>query len=243
VNTLYGLHVSPYTERARWALDHHRVEYKYHEHLPLVGELLLRRKVRRSAPSKATVPVLDIGERVIPDSIEIARYADGVGKGATLFPKEHDAAIREWCDVANRMMDVGRAWVLANLAASHEAQKEALPRFTPGFARPLLAPMSRQAALFLAKKHMTPKDIESRVDDTVRPLLTRVREAKGDKPYLLGELTFADVVICTMLAAVRPRAEAKLGPATRKIWTYESLERDFGDPLDWRDALYAKHRS
>ena len=240
--TLYGLHVSPYTERARWALDHHDIEYAYREHVPLLGELTLRRKVRGTGRTTATVPVLDADGTVVPDSIEIARYADGIGKGAHLFPKEHDDAVREWCDVANRMMDVGRAWVLQNLADSREAQKEALPPFVPAFAKPVLAPMSRRVALFLAKKHLSPTDIEARVEDTVRPLLLRVRTQKGDKPYLLETFTFADVVICATLAAVRPRASARLGPATRRVWSHEALERDFGDLLEWRDAVYAEHR-
>ena len=44
--TLYGLSLSPWTERARWALDHHGVAYDYHEHVPMLGEVLLRMKAR-----------------------------------------------------------------------------------------------------------------------------------------------------------------------------------------------------
>ncbi len=241
--TLHGLHVSPYTERARWALDHHGISYRYKEHVPLMGELALRRRVRGLGRARATVPVLDDENgTVIPDSIEIARYADDVGKASPLFPPAKDADVREWCEVANRFMDVGRAWVLHNLATSRDAQREALPPFVPAFVKPLLAPMSRRVALFLAQKHVSPKDIEARVDSVARPLLEKVRAQRTDKPYLLGEFSYADVVICAALAAVRARESAKLGPATRKTWTHEALARDFPDLLDWRDAVYAKHR-
>ncbi len=37
---LIGLHYSPWTEKARWALDRQRVPYAFEEHLPMLGEML-----------------------------------------------------------------------------------------------------------------------------------------------------------------------------------------------------------
>src|SRR5262245_44456729 len=48
---LLGAFYSPWTERARWALDHHGIAYRFEEHVPVVGELALRR--RRSATKGA----------------------------------------------------------------------------------------------------------------------------------------------------------------------------------------------
>jgi hypothetical protein len=39
---LVSLHVSPWSERAKWALDHHRLAYTVVEHVPIAGERRLR---------------------------------------------------------------------------------------------------------------------------------------------------------------------------------------------------------
>ena len=54
--TLYGVGYSPWTERARWALDHHRIAYRYREHLPMLGEPMLRRRARAAGQAKPTAP-------------------------------------------------------------------------------------------------------------------------------------------------------------------------------------------
>ena len=35
---LIGLHCSPWSIRARWVLDHHRIEYVWEEYTPMLGE-------------------------------------------------------------------------------------------------------------------------------------------------------------------------------------------------------------
>ena len=55
MRTLYGLTQSAWTEKARWALEHHGIAYRYHEHVPVLGEVLLRLKARpRDADAEAT---------------------------------------------------------------------------------------------------------------------------------------------------------------------------------------------
>src|SRR5579871_5769917 len=68
---LYGMSFTPYSERARWALDHHRVPYEWHEHVPMVGERSLRK--RAGGQGKASVPLALDGETVLRDSLAIAR--------------------------------------------------------------------------------------------------------------------------------------------------------------------------
>ena len=93
---LYGLSYSPWTERARWALDIKKVPYHYKEHSPLLGEYWLRFQARKSGLSKATVPLYVGGSNSIGDSFQIMRYADTVGEGTTLFPADLD--IDTWRD-------------------------------------------------------------------------------------------------------------------------------------------------
>ncbi|MBS2013186.1 MAG: glutathione S-transferase [Deltaproteobacteria bacterium] len=246
MRTLYGITVSPWTEKARWALDHHGLAYEFREHLPILGELSLRVKANKARDfkrgDKATVPLLVDGDAVLASSQAIARHADRVGGGDPLFPKEHAEEVERWVALSDRIIDAGRAKVLDGLLSNRRAQIEALPSFIPDFARGLFTPMASMAARFLASKHEAPKDVQAAARDTLRPGLLEVRKARGDRDYLLGRLTFADLAIASALRVVRPEATAPFGPGTREIWTNEELAAEFTDLLAWRDALYARHR-
>jgi glutathione S-transferase len=239
MRTLYGLSQSPWTEKARWALDHHSVAYRYHEHVPLLGEVLLRMKARsRPSGTKASVPLLVDGDAVLPSSLAIARHAEGLGRGEPLFPKGQEDEVLRWADVSDRIIGAGRARVLAALRSNRGAQREALPSFIPGALRGALAPMAATAAIFLHSKY----DVDGEAEKALRPALDEVRKALGGRPYLLDQLTFADVAIAASLQAVRPRKKAPLGAATREVWDDAQLAADYEDLLAWRDKIYAKHR-
>jgi len=239
--TLYGLSQSAWTERARWALDHHGVVFGYHEHVPMLGEVLLRMKARTT---RASVPLLADGDEVVMGSVEIARYAERVGRGASLFPRDQDAEITRWVDAGERILGVGRAWFMKRFLANKGAQTEVLPTFVPGGVRGALAPSAAMAVRFLMKKYDVPDDVEARIEHTVRPIFHDVRAALSKGAYLLSPASFsaADIVMASALHVIRPHVSAKLGPFTREAWTNEALVRDFGDLLEWRDTIYDKHR-
>ena len=44
---LYGIAYSPWTAKARWALDHHKIPYRYREHLILFGMPELRWRLKK----------------------------------------------------------------------------------------------------------------------------------------------------------------------------------------------------
>lgn len=239
--TLYGLSQSPWTHRARWALDHHGVTYRYHEHLPMMGELLLRRAAKlKDKSKKASVPLLVDGDSSVMGSFEIARHAESIGRGAPLFPRDPavDKQISHWNDVAERITNVGRIQVFKNLRTNKQAQKEALPSFVPGF----LAGSATLAVSFLQKKYAVPTDIEAEITQVLRPALEELRAALAGKPYLLDVFTYADVTVACSLQALRPHDRAPLGPGTRETWTNEPLAAEFEDLLMWRDAIHRKHR-
>ena len=52
---LIGIGYSPWTEKARWALDHHGIDYRYSEHLILFGMLPLRIKLGKLSRRQAMV--------------------------------------------------------------------------------------------------------------------------------------------------------------------------------------------
>src|SRR5690606_36517114 len=106
--TFVALAFSPWSIKARWALDHHRVAYRFEPHLPMAGEALLRLRTGRWR-GRITVPILLTRDGAVHGSLEIARYAERVGEGARLFPAEHEEAIARWAARADVMLDAGRA--------------------------------------------------------------------------------------------------------------------------------------
>src|SRR5690349_1207690 len=104
MRTLIALPYSPWSEKARWALDHHGVAYRNEVYLPMLGEPALRLRTGRLR-GRITVPVLieEDGPPVM-DSIAIARHADALGPGEKLFPHGLDAQVDEWNDRADRAM-------------------------------------------------------------------------------------------------------------------------------------------
>src|SRR3954466_8557110 len=114
---LYSLHVSPWSERARWMLQHHGLAFQKIEHVPFLGERRLRQVLGHPA-RRVTVPVLIGGGQTLTDSWDIALYAEKVGRGARLIPEELERDVRRWHDLAERSMTAGRVLTIARLLAS-----------------------------------------------------------------------------------------------------------------------------
>lgn len=241
---LWVLPVSPWSERARWALEHHGIAYRAREHVPFLGELLLRRVVRGSG-KKATVPVLVDGARVLTESWDIARYADEKGQGSPLVPAAQEAEVRRWNERADGISNSGRALVVSAMLASDAALDEGLPEAVPALLRAASRPVTRFATGWFGRKYgLESKDL-ARCEAEVREGLLGLREGLAGRPYLLDGFTYADVVMAGTLQGVEPvqSEHFPLRPATRAAWTRPALAREFRDLLAWRDALYAKHRA
>src|SRR4051812_533417 len=96
---LITLKISPWSERAKWALDHHQLVYETIQHAPFLGERRLRRLVG-AQKKRATAPVLLAGEQILTESWDIALYADREGKGSKLIPPDREGEIRKWNSLA-----------------------------------------------------------------------------------------------------------------------------------------------
>jgi glutathione S-transferase len=90
LTVLYAESFFPWCETARWALDHHRVQYRSHEHVPLFGEVALRLVARRPF-GRVTVPLLVDGPLVLMDSVAIARSAVRTSSGDEPTPADSAA--------------------------------------------------------------------------------------------------------------------------------------------------------
>ncbi len=136
------LHPSPWSERARWALEHHGLAYTTAGYLPIVGEIELRR-LARGRKERLTVPALVAGEEAHCDSWDIALYADREGQREKLVPPDLEEDVRGWNDVADSGMGGVRARVLERMLDAPEALDSASPPFLPRWLRPVLRPAAR----------------------------------------------------------------------------------------------------
>jgi len=243
---LIGMTTSPWTERARWALDHHGLSYEYVPHVPLMGEPALRMSARRF--DKATAPLLVDGKRRVMGSIEIARYADRAGKEGTLFPAGHDPEIEDWDRESEAALCAARALTLARMAVSRGAQAESLPSFVPDALRGVLAPGSRLGIAWVQRKYAAGEEATREASRVLVAALERLERALGERRYLLGTFSFADIAMSAIVAGVRPVSlelapHITIGPAVRACWGDPELEARFPRLLEWRDALYRDHRS
>ncbi len=235
---LVALNVSPWSERAKWALDHHGLAYDLVEHMPVVGERRLRRLVGPDKP-RATVPVLLAGPEVISESWDIALYADREGKGSKLVPSEHEAAIRDWCALADAASNAARGLVVAATLASGPVLDEQAP-FAPAWFRPALRPIGRLATRAFARKYALGFDDGEARTSAFRAALERLRGGLAASQYLQGSFTYADIAMAGLLQPVVPIDDRylKIGPATRAVWTNRALSTEFADLVAWRDRLY-----
>jgi glutathione S-transferase len=245
MHTLVGLSYSPWSEKARWALDHHRVPFAYQEYLPMIGEPALRVRMRKPL-GRVSVPVLFDESGAYGDSFEIARYAERTGTGKPLFGEDRESSVAAWNERSEAILRAGRALVVYRTLESEGAQAEALPSFVPGPVRPALSSVAKVACAYLRHKYATNASTTFDHESSLRDGLDALRRALdgGKKTYLLNDFSYADVAMAAALQMVKPVNDnfVPIGPATREVWTHVELARQYADLLAWRDALYAKHR-
>ncbi|MGE0322357.1 MAG: glutathione S-transferase N-terminal domain-containing protein [Polyangiaceae bacterium] len=254
--TLLYLHYSPWSEKAAWALDHHRVVHARREYLPLLGEPLLRVQLKKWR-GPVTVPVLFGGHDLWEDSMSIARYAESVGRGSSLFPGgiiTPDPRLVEFDQLADELMNSGRARAAERAAEREDVLVESLPpAFRVGGA---LAPrVGRLGVEFLRRKYVTRERTSAQHLARMRGALDQLRAALAPAPghmgepvanpdaYVLGRFSYVDIAFCAALQFVQPVADSyiRLGRASREAWSDPELA-DYADLLAWRDRVYAAHR-
>jgi glutathione S-transferase len=241
--TLIVLSYSPWSERARWVLDHHGLAYRERQHAPFLGERRLRRVVGPKV-TRPTVPVLLAEGRTITESWDIAEYADHTGRAERLIPPELAVEIRQVNDRADRAMAEGRALVVAGLLANDRALDETLPGAIPRLLRPLVRPVTRFGTRWFGRKYDLDLEALARAREALDFALNGVRERLGDRPYLFDRFTYADIVVCSLLQGIAPVDDryVPLGPGQRAVWTQPALAERYADLVAWRDRTYTAHR-
>jgi len=238
---LIALPYSPWSEKARWALDHHRVPYKEEGYLPIFGAPLLRLRRRRwSGP--VTVPVLLRDGPALLDSWDIARHAEAVGSGAALFPAAQLDEITAWNKRSEALMAAARMRTTRAVGSDPQALVESLPpviRKTPAVVQ---RAVGRVGVRYLLGKygHLTGGDGAAQM----RPVLETARRALAEREHLLDGFTYADITFALALQFIDPVADRyiTLSPASRPHWRFPELAEEFSDLIAWRDGLYDRHR-
>ncbi len=233
---------SPWSEKARWALDHHRIRYRYREYVPVIDEPWLRWRLG-ALMGRVSTPTLLTDDASPRDSYAIAEWAERHGAGVPLFPAGRAAAIGTWNACSETGLAAGRIRVVARMAEVPGAATEMLPPGIPGMLHPVLGAAAGATFAYLRWKYGFGSDVAAS-DQNLRTVLEDLRAALAGRAYLFDELTYADIAMGVVLQMVRPVADAyiRLAPAIRTVWTNEPLAADFADLVEWRDRLYAEHR-
>ncbi len=245
---LLGLSYSPWTEKARWALDHHRLPYKYQEYLPLLGEPVLR-VATRELRGKVTVPVLFEGRVPTMDSYDIARQAERLGaarpeiaRRPPLFPEGRAADIRRWNERSETILAAGRALSVEAVAASPAARRESAERIVPGPLAALGGPLASLGIAFLRSKYQLRA---ATAEAEMRGALEELEGAlAGGNPHLLDGFSYADITMAVALQFVKPVADEyiRIKPAERECFTVAGLAGRFAPLIEWRDEMYRRYR-
>lgn len=245
--TIELLHIpySPWSEKARWALEARGVPYQSRWYQPLLGEPELRVRLKRWR-GPVSVPVLFTPRGPIADSLAIARFADGEGTtGAALFPIGSDAAIARFNALSERGLAAGRARSLARVLADDDALREMLPK-------PLRAPLGAVGVKIAAggvrrtlEKYGATRHSDADHLATLQSVLGELRVALGGGDHLIGDaLSYADIAAAQVLGFVTPPERGlRIGRHNRAAFTDGALAAEFADLVAWRDALYARHRA
>ena len=248
---LLGLPYSPWSEKARWALDVRRVPYTFRYYQPLLGEPALRLRLRQPG-GRVSVPVLLTDEGgAIADSLHIARWADDRGEGPRLFPTELGPAIERFVALSERGSAAGRALSLPRILADDEALGELLPKRLRASLGPLGKPVAAFGVWRTLHKYGGHRADAGEHRRAVAEVLDKIRAtlaaapapAAGEPRTLFGRFTFADIAAAQVIVALAiPARGLKLGAGSARCYVDPELRAGYGDLVDWRDTLYAAYR-
>lgn len=229
---LIGESFSPWTKKARWALEYCGLAYDYKEYTPTLSEPWLRWRLRQWTGS-VSVPVLFASDRVFRGSWEIAHYANESADNKQLGDMK---AIAPWNELSEAGLAEGRTRVVRCILNNNQALEESLPSFVP---ERLYRPMrfvARDAVRRLDRKYAHLVD-----SGALRHGLIKTREglARACSDYLLERFSYADMCMAVLLEVIEPIAltEPPLGLKTQGCWNDLALAGEFKDLTQWRDRL------
>jgi glutathione S-transferase len=231
---LIGESFSPWTQKARWALEYCGVPFRYEEYVPMLGEPRLRWRMREWT-GPVSVPVMRTHIGWLRGSWDIACHAAVVAADGRLGYL-HDIA--RWNELSEAALAEGRTRVVRGIADDPRAQEESLPPFVPMALRGSLRWLVKDASRRLDRKYAS-----LAVPGSLRRALREMRQALSVSRtgFLQGNFGYADIAMVVVLECVAPvaRTAPPLGPATLAHWHDDTLADEFADLLEWRAWLLA----
>jgi glutathione S-transferase len=220
---LLELYVSPWSERARWALDWKGVRYARREYLPIADEEELRQKTGLS-----TVPVLFADGAVIGDSNAALEWLEEKIPEPALLPREPRARAQV------------RAWEIAASEAIAPAGRLVM---ITGLRKRGIEPLASHFASKYGWTEQRAAEGGRLVDGFLRDL---TRAVAGSR-YLVGEqFTRADLTVACMLGPLLgfpPDDLFEVDPGMRTMFGLPNKGDAALAPLHaWREAIYRAHR-
>jgi len=229
---LVGETFSPWTKKARWALEHCGLEYNYQEYIPTLSEPALRWKLKQIS-GKVSVPLLFVNKQVIRSSWNIAVYANEQSGDNRLGDM---SAIKAWDDLSEAALAEGRTRVVRSIKNNKQALIEALPSFIPTLLRNPLRFMAYDAVRRLDNKYA-----DLLKSGSINTALAKVREtlAQSNNDYLLDDFSYADITMAVIMEVIAPIAhlDPPLGTVTEILWNDEATADEFKDLVEWRNRL------
>lgn len=226
---------SPWSMRARFALDAQGIAYQARSYVPAVSEPGLRWRLG-DWRGRITVPVLfpDDGPPV-RESFDIAAW--GAARSARpLITDENREGCRRVDALSNRALEAGRARTTRLVSEDPAALRESMPPAVAALG-PLGQAIGRKTTRDLLRKYGAEGVGEAEAVARLRSALLELRGALAGRAWVLGSFSYADVTGAMALGFVSPHARAPLGPASRPLWTVQALATEFSDLVAWRDRV------
>lgn len=237
---------SPWSEKARFALDYCGVEYTRKPFTLMLDDWSVRLKLKR--PFKNfTIPILFLPNgQAIEDSCTLAQSLPEVSR--TLFKPEHLSEILEINQLCERLLDAGRVLASQTVLHNRDAMLENIPPFVPKALRPYLLSIVHfgiytldQQFGVLAKDAKTQREL---MHADLLKLRTIIQNKRGPQGTLFESFSFGDIAAAGALHFIKPvqHPKIKISPHTRAAMTQTDFAQEFADLLQWRDQLYAQFR-
>lgn len=247
---LYYLHLSPWSEKARWAMDLSNYNYTKINFTPMITTPIVRIRCRNFT-RKVTAPTLISNQLCISDAYDIAQFVNNKNSGVhnpsvDLFPCELKSQIDEFDNLSNQILQAGRALVCIRMKNHRGAKLMSLAPVIPSAIRPIMLPVATMGLYYFKAKYGFNWNKREEYIETMRLGLRKVKKQltnSGD--YLLGKFTYADIAIAVTLQMIEPigKKYIPLDSDTESCWKTPELKEEFFDLIEWRNRIYQKHRS
>ena len=170
---LSGVNLSPFVRKVRVVLAEKGLDYDHEPVMPfgLSDEYAAKHPLKK-------IPLLEDGEKVIPDSSAICTYLEGIAPTPALYPSDpYDRARALWYE---ELADDGIS-----------------PAAGAFFRENLLAPL-------MFKRETDKAQVDKARDETLPPLFDYLEGQLGDQDYLVGNaFSIADIAVASQIVNLR----------------------------------------